>query len=151
MTWDHVPPKGVLFQHDVFANTVFAGMPTESNHMKRYQSGIKYRTLCGECNNVVLGKYDKDYKAFVETVNAELTKAAESGAVGSIKVITKINRVLRAISGHFLAMKIKYDDVVLVDKFLREYVFDETRAFTDYKVYSWLYPYLYSCQKYLFP
>ena len=66
LTWDHVPPKSSLINPSVYANTLFNDLPTESKYMKAYQSGIKFRTICEHCNNVVLGKNDSEYKAFID-------------------------------------------------------------------------------------
>ena len=33
------------------------GIPEESSYAKKYQNGIKFRSLCDECNNKVLEKF----------------------------------------------------------------------------------------------
>ena len=53
----------------------------------------------------------------------------------------RINRVLRAICGHFLAAKETYDDEILSDKYLREYVLDESLRMDKFYLLSWVYPY----------
>ena len=98
LTWDHVPPKSSLLQADVIANTVFEGLPTEYSYMKHYQSGIKYRTICQDCNNVVLSRNDESYKAFMKSV-------ADAIAKPEIIITAKINKILRAVCGHILAMR----------------------------------------------
>ncbi len=147
LTYDHVPPKAALFNEvNVLANTIFEGLPTENSHMHHFQNGIKYRTICADCNNVVLGRNDEYYKRFIEDVVQALNRYLELSRQGiypgdTITVSTKINRVLRAICGHFLAMKQEYDDQVLVDKALRDYVFDESLTFKDYYLQCWFYRY----------
>ena len=146
LTWDHVPPKSVVAAPDVYANTVFSQLPTESRHMKRYQSGIKFRTVCRHCNNVVLGQNDVYYKEFINEVVRQLIIVTRQQAyypkLGAyIKVPCQINRVLRAICGHFLAAKETYDDENLLDEHLREYVFDESLRLEKFHLLSWVYPY----------
>lgn len=138
LTWDHVPPKGTLAEADYYTNTLFDGIPTRNNHMKRYQSGIKYRSICAECNNAILGNYDSSYKEFIQSVKKALSgnRSAES-----IVVTARINRVLRAICGHFLAMKQEYDNQVTTDLFLRSYIKDETLAMKESNLFCWFYPY----------
>lgn len=114
--------------------------------MKNYQSGIKYRSICKECNNIILGKNDEEYKRFIDSVTQHLIlinqqKSRHELANDFILVNVKINRVLRAICGHFLAMKSEYDDRVLQDVNLREYILDESKVLTAEKLFCWLYPY----------
>lgn len=148
LTWDHVPPKAVLANPDTYASTLFwdEGMPSAQHHMRHYQSGIKYRTVCAECNNVLIGKNDEAYKEFHSAVVERLRIASlgvRQGLVmpSSITVHTRINRVLRAICGHFLAMKQGYDDEATVDGCLRAYLQDETMKMDGIYVFSWFYPY----------
>ena len=149
LTWDHVPPKSTLLEPDTISNTIFKGMPTESKHMKHYQSGIKYRTVCANCNNVVLGQNDDAYKEFVLEVRKQLaeipSKYLETGeSQNTIVVKAKINRVLRSICGHFLAMKEFYDSETVTDRQLREYVLDtgsRLESFEEVNLFCWFYPY----------
>ena len=114
--------------------------------MREYQSGIKYRTICQECNNVVLGENDKEYKAFIETI-AESIKTITinheyiPGAGSYIEIPCKINRILRTVCGHLLAAKEEYDAKILSDVFMREYVLNEKIILEKIKVFSWIYPY----------
>lgn len=148
LTWDHVPPKAVLTESDTYANTLFCeeGMPSAKHHMRHYQSGIKYRTVCADCNNVLIGKNDEAYKEFHSAIVERLRDASLSAEQGlvmppSITVHTRINRVLRAVCGHFLAMKQRYDDAVIVDRCMRAYLQDETLRMEDIHAFCWFYPY----------
>ena len=70
LPWDHIPPKSILTEPNTYANTLFSksSPPSPNQYMKHYQSGIKYRTICAECNNVILGKNDKALQEFSEEV-----------------------------------------------------------------------------------
>ena len=72
LTWDHVPPQSSLLKPNVYASTIFGKIPTNESHMRRYQSGIKYRSICRECNNM-LSRYDIVYKKFHTDVISQLT------------------------------------------------------------------------------
>lgn len=148
LTWDHVPPKAVLVKPNTYVSTLFwdEGMPSAKRHMRHYQSGIKYRTVCADCNNVLIGKNDEAYKEFHSAVVERLKVAALSAELGlvmpsSITVPTRVNRVLRAVCGHFLAMKQGYGDTLVVDKCLRTYLQDETLRLEDIHAFCWFYPY----------
>ncbi len=148
LTWDHVPPKGVLIERNTIANTLFCeeGFPSNDRHMRRYQSGIKYRTICRECNNVLLGENDKAYKQFAKEAAEQISDIQAKFSQGlsvpqGLVMEGKINRILRAICGHFLAMKEIYDEQVVIDQYLREYILNEQMVLKKIKVYCWVYPY----------
>ena len=148
LTWDHVPPKAILSEPNTFANTLYSGgqLPSSDFHMRHYQNGIKYRTVCSNCNNVILGRNDKAYKEFMEEVKQQIGDLANAKQLGivlprTITVKAKINRVLRAICGHFLSMKTIYDDQTLTDIHLREYVLNESLKLDSEQLFCWFYPY----------
>ena len=140
LTWDHVPPKIAGNNTTINVNEFFSGVPTTEHYQKRYQSGIKYRTICGTCNNTVLGKYDRAYGKFVK----ELSNIIESKIIlpSKIRIPVEINKVCRAICGHFLAAKDFYDDANIVDIELRKFVLDPSYIMVkNIKIYYWVYPY----------
>lgn len=140
LTWDHVPPKSTGNNKEILANLFVHGFPESDKYQKKYQSGIRFKTICQECNNSSIGEYDMDYKKFIEDVKKILK--SELVLPKYIKIKVKINRVCRAICGHFLAAKDFYDAETLIDKKLREYVMDSTLIGSDIaKLYYWLYPY----------
>ena len=68
LTWDHVPPKSSGNNMEINVNTLYKGLPTENNYQKKYQNGIKFRSLCRECNSNLLSRYDDAYKDFIENI-----------------------------------------------------------------------------------
>ena len=147
LTWDHIPPKSLLQEPNTYANTLFHELPSPDRHMRQYQNGIKYQSICSHCNNDLVGQYDADLSAFSKGIIIELNRCEqrilnhEINHVNSITVTTKINRVLRAICGHFLAMKNHYDDENIVDCYLRTYLTDTNQTFSALFLHCWLYPY----------
>jgi len=150
LTWDHVPPKSVKIGDCAYADTLFAGeIPSETKYGKKYQNGVKYRTICQECNGDLLGKYDKCYARFIEVVNQSIESKCQDVLNGvvinpideEVTVEVQINKILRSILGHFLSMKAVYDKDTTVDEYLRLYLKDESLELTGIKLYTWLYPY----------
>lgn len=141
LTWDHVPPKCCNNHYAIKTNSWIEGVPKESKYMKKYQNGIKYRSLCEECNNKLLGaNYDKALEEFTE----ELTKIIQSSIIlpPVVNISIKVNRLCRAICGHLLAAKNFYDDECLIDKKLREYIIDEKKLPPqEMSLLCWIYPY----------
>ena len=116
LTWDHIPPKSVKIGDCAYADTLFAekDMPSKDRHMKRYQNGVKYRTICQKCNGELLSKYDKVYAEFVGRVHdtidimtQEVLDGEKSYDLSSvIGIDVQINKILRCVLGHFMAMKV---------------------------------------------
>ena len=104
LTWDHVPPKCCNNRYAIKTNSWMEGIPEESSYTKKYQNGIKFRSLCDECNNKVLGaNYDKVLEEFANQLAIIMQTSIALPPV--VKVPIKINRLCRAICGHMLARK----------------------------------------------
>lgn len=114
LTWNHVPPKSTGNSKEILANLLIQGFPESDKYQKKYQNGIRFRTICQECNNSLIGEYDMDYKKIIEDIKNILK--SELILPKYIKIKVKINRVCRAICGHFLAAKDYYDDEIILDK-----------------------------------
>ena len=140
MTWDHVPPKSSGNNFMVRVNTLFKGLPTETNYQRNFQSGIKFRSLCQNCNGNILSVYDKAYINLIDNVKELLNSSIVLPDIVQIPI--QINKVCRAICGHMLAAKDFFDGTSLIDKELRKYVLDENyKISSDYHLYYWIYPY----------
>ena len=141
LTWDHVPPKCCNNSYRIKVNSWPEGMPKENSYEKEYQSGIKFRSLCSECNNHLLGiNYDTALADFTTQIMNVLQ--SESSVPGCVYIRVKVNRLSRAVCGHILAAKNYYEKDCLVDKQLREYVLNPT-AFPpeDFSLLYWVYIY----------
>lgn len=138
LTWDHVPPKCITHGKSVIANTAFSGLPQPDAYMKKFQNGIKYRSICRECNNAVLGENDKIYQDFIKGIDEQLRSKL---ALPRIVVPIKINRLCRAMVGHVLAAQNSYEPDVIPDQKMRQYVQNQSMRLSELKLYAWLYPY----------
>lgn len=139
LTWDHVPPKGLTHGEAIIANTIFEKLPEPNSHMKRFQSGIKYRSICQKCNNEVLGENDMVYQEFITEVDKQIRSRL---LLPKIIVPVKINRLCRAMTGHMLAAKNSFEKDVIPDQQMRDYVLNTDTRLHGIKIYAWLYPYM---------
>ena len=119
LTWDHVPPKFCFNNAKTKFNSLFE-INSDNTYTRVAQNGIKYRSICANCNNKLLGSiYDKEYKKLVELLyNLYITPGKISRYIDVQGI--KINKVSRAIVGHFLAARNEFVDTK-VEKELREY------------------------------
>ena len=77
LTWDHVPPKCCNNMYPIKVNSWWEGIPEDTNYEKNYQNGIRYRSLCSECNSKLGAKYDIVLDKFTK----DLTRIIESSIV----------------------------------------------------------------------
>lgn len=141
LTWDHVPPKCCNNHYAIKTNSWMDGIPRETSYGKNYQNGIKYRSLCEECNNKLLGaNYDKTLEEFTNQVARIMLSSIILPPV--IKISVQVNKLCRAICGHILAAKNFYDNECLTENKLRKYVLcEEELPPYNMSLLYWTYPY----------
>lgn len=124
LTYDHIPPKCCF--NDIKATPI----ETMSGETEKYnpfcsQNGIKYRSICAQCNNGILAKYDKALEEFVIKLKEILMSEPDC----THKVISiRATAVAKSICGHLLAMKDRYDGQCLVDQAFRPFVLDPDKS-----------------------
>lgn len=123
--------------------TVMQNLATRHGGDHRYsisQNGVKFRTLCGTCNNKLLGKrYDPVLNAFTAKVTQNVTSTLTLPQV--VHIETNPASLIRAVFGHLLAAKGKIEDTTS-DQAMRAFFLDETLTQPDgFKVFFWLHPY----------
>lgn len=141
LSWDHIPPKGGIEITEVEQWNILQHMIGPSN--SRYipsQNGVKYRTLCQQCNNTLLGaKYDPVLNSFTEEVGQFLKTSLILPEV--IKFKTKPAMMAKSVLGHLLAAKGNLSHT-LQDKIFREYLLtSEMSVPKGYKIFYWIYPF----------
>ena len=143
LTWDHIPPKGGIDINPVDQETVFQRM-TKRDGKKKFmsisQNGVKYRTLCSDCNNNWLGtKYDPVLNDFSLGIGNILRTTVDLPNTFQFK--TRPAALIRAVLGHLIASKAEIDEVV-TDKVIREFFFEENAPIPDsINLFYWIYPY----------
>lgn len=142
LTWDHVPPQGGIELKPVEQETIFHRLTTDTENkvFTISQNGVKFRTICGQCNNYWLGKkYDPVLNEFALTLGKLLQTTIQLPSV--IHIRTRPTAIIRAILGHLLAAKAHIDTVVLDDE-IRSFFFDENAPIPkSMHVFYWIYPY----------
>ncbi len=135
LTWDHVPPKTVTNGYSVNVNRLFNGLPENRNCEAVYKKGIKYRSICSDCNNALLGENDKYYSKFAGDIFNAINEAKTKPWI-----TTKISKVCKAVLGYFLAAKNSYDEYCVIDKTIRDYLLGKIDK-PKCKLFYWIYPY----------
>ncbi len=105
------------------------------------QDGVKYRSLCAQCNNQHLGRdcdpeFNRFCRAVSEMVQTKLVLPPK------IDVRARPQPILRAVLGHLAAQGIgRYQKGPNTEEF-RDYLLDSTLDLPDFlEVYYWIYPY----------
>ena len=146
LTEDHVPPK---FWHNSKEKRYSQGLgtydplQTEKAFPWKSRKGIVFRSICGDCNNRILGSSkDKALQEFCDQVRNHIIN--HRIYTSYINCSIDANLTAKAVTGHMLAAKGYYDDKTTVDKILREYVLDDAALPPDdmqllYFYYPWQY------------
>ena len=143
LTWDHVPPKGSAAIGPMDQQTVLQHLATRHGGDHRYsisQNGVKFRTLCGKCNNDILGaQCDPALNDFTDRVTRNVSSVL--ALPRTVHVNARPSQLVRAIFGHLLAAKGQIEDSV-PDRQMRVY-FQNHALHVPHglKVFYWLHPY----------
>jgi hypothetical protein len=143
LTADHTPPKGCIRPgRAVLHNIVQRLSPGESTPRgKLFQNGVKYRSICAQCNNVHLGaNHDRVLIDFSNSIANQLVSS--SLATPFIYVTTYPQKLIRAVIGHICAQgEDRYNKGPLTEEF-RDYFLDQTLPLpSGIRVYYWLFPF----------
>lgn len=136
LTWEHVPPKSCGNSDSVVVNRIFK--IDKSKEKLDSQNGIKYRTICDNCNNNILGsKADVAFNKFYEQVKnfIQIAKSVNDKFVINVNLI----QVLKCLFGKLLAIDSDYfTDAVSMS--MRKFIL-ENKLDNNLHVYFWIYPY----------
>ncbi|MCC5982710.1 MAG: hypothetical protein JJU26_13435 [Oceanicaulis sp.] len=141
LSWDHVPPRGGIELTRVEMRSILNLMAGGQDEPKasESQNGVKYRTLCSDCNSFLGREFDPVLNEFAQSVGGYLKSALELPSKISHKV--KLQRLMKGVIGHLIAAKIPIEDTVF-DLAGREYVLDLEADFPDgIGFFYWTYPY----------
>jgi hypothetical protein len=141
LSWDHVPPKGGIEIGRVEMETMFEIMAgdRESRKLRESLNGVKYRTICRDCNSYLGLEYDPVINDFATSVGLYLKTGLALPDEISHKV--KPQRLMKALLGHIVAAKVEVEDTTF-DRAAREYVLDPNKPLPEeIHVFYWVYPY----------
>ena len=140
LTWDHVPPEFCFNDGKVKYNSMMDFYNKE--HRKDIsQNGIKFRTLCSNCNNTILGRnYDVEFKKLVDCLYDIYITPGEMAQYVILQGL-KVNKIVRSIVGHLLAAREDFNNKKLEND-LRSFLLDESSLPPkDFKLLYYTYPY----------
>lgn len=148
LTEDHIIPKGCIGikKRELHALTNYLNM--SKSKPKQYQSGLKFKTLCPDCNNRLLGnEYDPYLIEFSRQVRDVLRLKDIHNFIipPQTKIIGKPQRIARSIIGHILASvspnEMGKNNFGPYINSMREYFLDQSLSLPDrIDIFYWLYP-----------
>lgn len=141
LSWDHVPPKGGINLSTMEMENLFNVFTTKEDvrKIRESQNGLKYRTICKECNEFLGRNYDPTVNEFALTVGRYLKSNLIFPKIIHHK--TKPLRLIKGILGHLLAAKAEYDDASF-DVQVRDFILDiDSKIPDNIHVFYWIYPY----------
>lgn len=143
LTEDHTPPKGCIRIGQVEMHHVVEHLAAERSAVKGRlsQNGVKYRTLCAECNNRFLGtEYDPVFIDFVNTIGQVLRSRLE--LPNPIRINTKPQRVMRSLLGHLAAQGVDRYKKGGITEPLRDYFLNPAEPLpSSLNIYCWPFPF----------
>lgn len=139
LTWDHIPPKGWSLGQPIKVYNYPEGSANDEFIPSHSPNGVKFSTICQECNNLLGSRYDCELSKFVNNIRTFVLSRLYIPKRFTIR--TKPTAIIKAILGHFLAAKTDYCNNK-TDQAIRSYLFNEKAILdSDLKVYYWFYPY----------
>ncbi|GAB1541149.1 hypothetical protein NUACC21_38190 [Scytonema sp. NUACC21] len=147
LTEDHVPPKGSVNPKKVTIKSLIPFFDKVDPKICRLsQNGMKFKSLCGRCNNERLGSnFDPSLNKFSHDFSKILNANQTIILPGEINIKIQPQKLARSIVGHLLAVEIRNDmaeplrTAPMVD-LMRKYFLDVTLDFpSDFNLYFWPY------------
>ena len=141
LTWDHVPPRGI---NPVAANRVEMMPSVDLSgglRARESQNGLKFRTLCRECNSFLGTRYDHVIVDFTRSVRTYSEAASVHLPSPVVHHPVKVQRLMKGILGHLLAAKPNLDEATF-DQTTRKYVLEEEESLPEnLHLFYWTYLY----------
>lgn len=149
LTRDHVPPKGCVDMTNAVLSrlTMDAEAGELSSNNIHIQGGLKFKTICGRCNNDLLGaQFDPELKLFVDSMRTGMQNVGLNVVLPRlVHAEVNLHLVTKAVIGHILAAHsvaqtvTKHDDLG-ASEVLRQYFLRRDMPFPeDWRLYCWPY------------
>lgn len=141
LTFDHVPPAGCGNNTAVDVRPMLGAMTRGTREIENtiFQNGLKYRTICKECNQFMGSRYDPALIGFANSIASALNPGLTLPRY--LTVNTRPSAIMRSVLGHLLAAKIETDSS-LFDNEIRPCILDENVSVPDnYQLHYWIHPY----------
>lgn len=141
LTWDHVPPKGGIEVSSVEIRTILQTLSGDSSkdQFQISQNGVKFRTICKQCNDWLGKEYDPALNKFASDISLFVKSSLHLPPV--LTVPTKPYRLMRAILAHLVAAKIDMDEGEF-DGIVKGFIFNKDVSIPeDINIFYWTYAY----------
>ena len=145
LTEDHVPPKGTIAVPQIdlihIVELLSAERPIGRKRARHFQNGVKFRSLCGRCNNALLGAtYDP---ALIEFSNSTALLLKSSLAIPDVANVTITpGLVARSVLGHLFAIGVERRERSPPLSAAATFFADASAPLPDeVEIYYWVYPY----------
>jgi len=141
LTWDHVPPKGGIVlqpvEIDRVASELISGLRLEKPEISH--DGLKFRTICADCNSLIGKQYDPALNEFAITVGNFLKSSLKFPDLLHVEI--RPTAVARAVLGHLLAARLSEIDA-FNDPDIRSLIFGPEIPLPEgLSVFYWVHPY----------
>lgn len=141
LTEDHTPPKGYAPGVPVQITHIAERLGSESRpRMQKAPDGVKYRSLCADCNNRLLGgEYDLALIDMAHEVTRLVTSELYLPRTSTIRITPQ--RVARSVLGHMAAQGVDRFSKGNITTPLRDYILDAMLPMLpDIRMQYWVYP-----------
>jgi hypothetical protein len=103
LTEDHIPPEAVGNSGNWIARSYLANAAGDKELLfgREFRGGIRFRTLCAECNNGLGGREDKALADFFERVLKRVDSPLILNQI--MRIPAKPNLIYRALMAHIIA------------------------------------------------
>lgn len=138
LSWDHVPPQATGNRTKVGMIPLPARLSGVPGGARVSQDGIKFRSICRDCNAHLGHYYDPSMSAFARDIRPYAT--ASIAVPRSIELGVKVQRVMKGVIGHLLASEVDYHSRSrFFQPWAKAYVLDHTVPLPErVGVYFWL-------------
>jgi hypothetical protein len=148
LTRDHIPPQGCIRPTLVELRTLVQYLSEPNERPTSSQSGLNILSICGNCNNNLLGtEYDPELIKVSKQVSGLMRVQQDLGLSlpGKIDLSVKPQRLIRSVVGHVLAGELPIPEVFPISApfpdALRNYFLDQSSSLPEkIEVYYWVYP-----------
>jgi len=141
LTWDHIPPRGGIELEAVEINRVVgvlaSGLTAQQPDIS--QNGLKYRTICSNCNSLLGRKFDPAMNEFAFSIGRLLKSRLAFPDI--VHIEARPTAIVRAVLGHLLAARLSAQDAFF-DPSIRELIMGNVASIpSDIHVFYWVHPY----------
>jgi hypothetical protein len=148
LTRDHIPPQGCVKPKPVELRSLIQYVSKSSDKPTDSQSGLNIFSICGNCNNTLLGtEYDPELIEISQKLAGIVRVQHELGLSlpEKINLSVKPQRLIRSVVGHILAGKLPITGQPPVSApfpdALRNYFLDQSSSIPEeLDIYYWVYP-----------